>query len=144
MGIVETKIRDGKSRYRRELYGRTGRITPSPIPWFLMERRDGRAVVQTMQTNQHKTMNTRICAALVLVLFSGATANAAGDRYPSGPSQGTEDEQAACAPDAARYCKDAIPDTFRVLECLQEHRRKLKRACRNVLKSHGVLAPPNR
>lgn len=97
-----------------------------------------------MQTYQHNTMNTRICATLVLVLLSVATTARAGDRYPSGPSQGTEDEQAACATDANRYCKDAIPDTFRVLECLQEHRRKLKRACRNVLKSHGVLAPPNR
>lgn len=108
-----------------------------------MERWGGRAVVQTMHTYQHKTVNTRICAALVLVLVSGATARAGSEMYRPGPSQGTEDEQTACAPDATRYCKEAIPDTFRVLACLQEHRRKLKRACRNVLKSHGVLTPPN-
>jgi hypothetical protein len=50
---------------------------------------------------------------------------------------GTAEEQAACSPDAVRYCRDALPDTFRVLACLQENREKLKKACRDVLEAHG-------
>jgi len=52
---------------------------------------------------------------------------------------GSPDEQAACRPDVRRFCH-AIPpwsgDTV-FLACLQEHRAKLRRACREVLESHG-------
>jgi hypothetical protein len=51
--------------------------------------------------------------------------------------QGTPQEQAACRPDSQRYCADAIPDTFRVLSCLQRNREKITNACRRVLESHG-------
>jgi hypothetical protein len=50
---------------------------------------------------------------------------------------GTPEEQAACSPDATRFCSDAIPDTFRVLACLQDHREKLRKACQKVLTDHG-------
>lgn len=55
----------------------------------------------------------------------------------SGLFKGTPQEQAACSPDATRFCSDAIPDTFRVLACLQEHRHRLRKACRQVLENHG-------
>ena len=52
---------------------------------------------------------------------------------------GSPDEQAACRPDVRRFCH-AIPagsgDTV-FLACLQEHRAKLRLACREVLESHG-------
>ena len=51
--------------------------------------------------------------------------------------KGTPQEQAACSPDAARFCSDDIPDNLKVLACLQEHRAKLRKACRKVLEDHG-------
>jgi hypothetical protein len=83
-------------------------------------------------------------AALLACLLSSGTAWAADERHQpteggggGGLFQGTEQEQKACNPDATRYCVDAIPDTFRVLACLQEHRAKLTKACRGVLEAHG-------
>jgi len=84
---------------------------------------------------------------LVLAMTSGA-AMAQSDRpvpdFPNsktprsgGMFQGTPEEQAACKPDATRYCLDDMPDTFRVLACLQENRKKLRKACLKVLESNG-------
>ena len=53
------------------------------------------------------------------------------------PFQGTPEEQAACAPDATNFCKDAIPDTFRVLACLQQNRQRIRKVCLKVLEDHG-------
>jgi hypothetical protein len=50
---------------------------------------------------------------------------------------GTEDEQNACYHDAAKYCSDAIPDTFKVLACLKEHRKRLTKPCQQVLNDNG-------
>jgi hypothetical protein len=99
-----------------------------------------------MRIIQHNIMKAGFGAVVALSLISsGALAQSAdnsGKYPPSANGQGTKEEQDSCAPDATRYCKDAIPDTFKVLECLQEHRKRLKKACREVLKSHGVLEPP--
>jgi hypothetical protein len=99
-----------------------------------------------MQNAQHTIRNTGIGAAVALFLACGGIAHAtdnSGKYSPNSAGQGTSEEQDACAPDATKYCKDAIPDTFKVLACLQEHRKRLKKACREVLKSHGVLKPPD-
>jgi Cysteine rich repeat len=86
-------------------------------------------------------MNAGICVTFILILVTSAKALAAQDTAPAGPGlfsfKGTPQEQAACSPDAARFCSDAIPDTFRVLACLQDHREKLRKACRRVLEDHG-------
>jgi type II secretory pathway component PulL len=50
----------------------------------------------------------------------------------------TQKEDDACDRDAHRFCKELIPDQFRVLTCLQQNRPKLSKACRVVLQSHGV------
>jgi hypothetical protein len=50
---------------------------------------------------------------------------------------GTEEEQNACYRDAAKFCSDAIPDTFKVLDCLKEHRKRLTKACQQVLTDNG-------
>src|SRR5205085_645164 len=89
----------------------------------------------------HLTMYRKVCAALVLVQISGGAALAVDGKTtaapPPGPAMGTPEEQSACAPDSNRFCRDAIPDTFRVLACLQEHRHRLRKACRRVLEEHG-------
>jgi hypothetical protein len=55
---------------------------------------------------------------------------------PFNPFQGTPEEQAACAPDATHFCKDAIPDTFRVLACLKVNRQKIRKVWLKVLEDH--------
>jgi len=86
-------------------------------------------------------MHLKICAALVMVQIIGGTALAVDQKQPApapgGLLEGTPEEQAACGPDSTKFCRDAIPDTFRVLACLQENRHKLRRACQKVLKEHG-------
>lgn len=47
-------------------------------------------------------------------------------------------EDRACRSDARRFCKDEIPDQFRVASCLQMHRDNVSRACRSVLEGHGM------
>jgi hypothetical protein len=51
--------------------------------------------------------------------------------------KGTPEEEAACKPDVTKYCQDAVPDTFRVLGCLKQQRRRLSKPCLAVLESHG-------
>ena len=76
-------------------------------------------------------MLARLCAVLGLIQILG------GPAQQGGLFQGTPEEQAACAPDSTRFCQDAIPDTFRVLACLQDHREKLRKVCLKVLEDHG-------
>ena len=88
-------------------------------------------------------MKTGIYAVIFLILTFGGAAVAAERGPTQAPApqgdlfSGTPEEQAACSPDATRYCSDAIPDTFRVLACLQDHRQKLRKACQKVLTDHG-------
>src|SRR5262249_46670892 len=51
--------------------------------------------------------------------------------------EGTPEEQAACRPDSQRFCKEAMPDSFLVLACLQKNRQRISVACQKVLQSHG-------
>ena len=76
---------------------------------------------------------------LALALMSGVAAAQQGSTQPMMPSpfQGTPEEQAACRRDSTTLCRDAVPDTFRVLACLQQNRQRISKACREVLESHG-------
>jgi hypothetical protein len=92
-----------------------------------------------------------VTAALLLALASGTSAAVAQSSpgiQPTAPAethgkkgakgmQGTEDEQNACYRDATKFCSDAIPDTFKVLACLQEHRKRLTKGCQQVLTDNG-------
>jgi len=71
---------------------------------------------------------------LVLVAVLTAAASAA---FAQGG--GTPEEQAACRPDVRRFCHSIPPGSGDgvFLACLQEHRAKLRRVCRQVLESHG-------
>jgi hypothetical protein len=50
---------------------------------------------------------------------------------------GTPEDRAACEPDVQRYCKHAVPDQFRVLNCLQNNRKQISAACQRVLIKYG-------
>jgi hypothetical protein len=52
--------------------------------------------------------------------------------------QGTPEEERACAPDSAKYCKQFEPDAFQVLGCLQQNRTRISKACQTVLRNRGV------
>jgi hypothetical protein len=66
-----------------------------------------------------------------VLLMSGA---ALAQTYPH---QDTPEDR-ACRGDARRFCKDDIPDQFKVGSCLQEHKDRLTRACRNAVEGHGM------
>lgn len=87
-------------------------------------------------------MYLKICAALALIQIASGTALAVDAKKTTTPPsggflQGTPEEQAACAPDSTKFCRDVIPDSLRVLACLQEHRKSLRRICLKVLEDHG-------
>jgi hypothetical protein len=93
-----------------------------------------------------KRMSIIRAGATVLIVFfmAGGLSWAQADRPATPPASsdgglftGTPEEQAACSPDAVKFCRDDIPAAFAVLACLQKHRDKLKKACREVLKSHS-------
>jgi hypothetical protein len=72
----------------------------------------------------------------ILVLVAALTAAAVSAAIAQ---SGTPAEQAACRPDVRRFChaiKEGSGDGS-FLACLQEHRAKLRRACREVLEGHG-------
>lgn len=75
-------------------------------------------------------MIRKLVLALALAVAAVATIAQAG---------GTPEEQAACRPDVRRFCHTIPPGSGdgAFLACLQEHRTKLRRACREVLESHG-------
>jgi Cysteine rich repeat len=73
-------------------------------------------------------------ASLVFAMFLVSKAALAQNQV--GPHSSQDDD--ACRGDAHRFCKDAIPDQFRVLSCLQTNRPRLSRACKVVLQSHGM------
>ena len=76
--------------------------------------------------------------ALGLLLGLGAMAHAEMRLpLPIPNFEGTPEEQAACRPDSQRFCKEAMPDTFLVLACLQKNRAKISVACQKVLQAHG-------
>jgi hypothetical protein len=72
---------------------------------------------------------------LAIALFVAVSSTAAFAQQ--NPFEGTQQEQAACRPDVQKHCKEFIPDTFRILACLQSVRLKISKACRVVLESHG-------
>jgi hypothetical protein len=71
---------------------------------------------------------------LVIALFFISSAALAQNQLA--PHSAQEDD--VCDRDAHRLCRDAIPDQFRVLACLQTNRTRLSKACQAVLRSHGV------
>ena len=51
--------------------------------------------------------------------------------------RGTMEQQMACTPDVWRLCSDQIPDTNRIVACLQQNTPQLSSACRSVFASRN-------
>jgi hypothetical protein len=71
--------------------------------------------------------------SLVLAVFLMSSAALAQSQYEN------SDEDRACRGDAHRFCKDDLPDQFKVGSCLQMHKDKLSRTCKEMLTSHGMM-----
>jgi hypothetical protein len=56
---------------------------------------------------------------------------------PEAKKEMRRDENNACFRDARRFCADAIGDDMKVLACLQDHRKRLTKACDKLLTEHG-------
>jgi len=72
---------------------------------------------------------------LVIALIAASSVAWAEESQPRG--QNTAEDR-ACHNDAHRFCKNEIPDEFRVASCLQEHRDRISHACRAALEGHGM------
>jgi len=55
--------------------------------------------------------------------------------------RGTMEQQMACTPDVWRLCSDQIPDTNRIVACLQQNTPQLSSACRAVFQSNNQAQP---
>jgi len=75
------------------------------------------------------------CLFLVAAVLAISTV-ARAEESPSGTHSAAEEK--ACRGDAHRFCKDTLADEFRTASCLQEHRDKISRACREVLEGRGM------
>ena len=71
--------------------------------------------------------------SLVFAIFLTSSA-AFAQTYPHEDTP----EDRACHFDARRFCKDDIPDQFKVGSCLQAHKDRLTHACKTVLDGHGM------
>jgi hypothetical protein len=109
-------------------------------------RPGGKAVAapHLVSARQERPTMSRKVTLLVAVLVACATPSFAQPPLPFPPlplplpmPQGTPEERAACAPDVQKYCEAALPDTLRVLSCLQSNRSRISNACNRVLVSHG-------
>ena len=90
-------------------------------------------------TQRENRKCARSTYALLVVALGSSTVAYAQDRVPQQGNlfSGTPEEQAACSPDATKFCQKDFPDTFAVLACLQKNRQQLRKACLQVLESHG-------
>jgi cysteine rich repeat protein len=76
-------------------------------------------------------------AILLAATVAGATIALAQLPLPLPMPQGSPEDRAACEPDVQRHCRAAVPDQLRVLNCLQDNRSKISRACQGVLVKYG-------
>lgn len=77
----------------------------------------------------------RVVLSCVLAVGSVIVAQAASaEEY-----RGTWEQQMACTPDVWRLCSDQIPDTNRIVACLQQNAPNLSSGCRAVFQSNNSM-----
>ena len=82
-----------------------------------------------------------VVAAFLVLAPVGANAQQQPAPIPfpfSDMMKGTPEEEAACAPDSSRFCKQFEPDALQVLGCLQRNRAQISKSCQQVLRNRGV------
>jgi hypothetical protein len=85
-----------------------------------------------IRTAQPKLRPTLGVAALLGLALTFASMPA-GAQQPQG--QWTQEQRAACEPDAMRLCNQYVPDVQRISACMAHYRRYLSPACRKVFES---------
>jgi hypothetical protein len=88
---------------------------------------------------KHRIFQSFAVVGLAVTLAGGSSAVAQEYR-------GTMQQQMACTPDVFRLCVSAIPDTNRIVACLQANTQQLSAGCRAVFDSSDsatVPPPPN-
>ena len=82
-------------------------------------------------------MNLSLPLALILAvaIATPVAAQHRRSKAESNEEMGTPEQRAACAPDVRRFCHSIKPDDgpFAYVNCLQEHREKLRTACVRVI-----------
>ena len=78
------------------------------------------------------------CLSLVIAVLAASASLARAENHGQFGTPHSAAAERACNGDAHRFCKEAIPDEFRIASCLQEHRDKISQACRAVLGGHGM------
>jgi len=109
-------------------------------------RRDSKSAAVAVSQRGGTIMLCKASLTIAVLLVAGAPARAQMPPQPPPPAlpfqipsnAGTTQERDACHPDVMKFCKDAVPDQFRILNCLQTNRSRISNGCRGVLSSHGV------
>src|SRR5215470_5583399 len=95
-------------------------------------------------------MRTGLTALGAALIAGGMLAQSAAEAQEY---RGTMEQQMACTPDVWRLCSDQIPDTNRIVSCLQQNTPQLSSGCRAVFEARnqsqrqdqpprGRVAPP--
>jgi hypothetical protein len=81
-------------------------------------------------------MRTKLVALTLALPLGGAVmlSAARAEEY-----RGTWEQQMACTPDVWRFCSDQIPDTNRIVACLQQNEPNLSSGCRAVFESNNSM-----
>jgi hypothetical protein len=87
---------------------------------------------------KHRILQSFAVVGLAVTFTGGSSAIA--EEY-----RGTMQQQMACTPDVFRLCGSAIPDTNRIVACLQANTPQLSAGCRAVFDSSdsATIPPPN-
>jgi hypothetical protein len=75
----------------------------------------------------------RFAAAAALVATISLLSAVSAQRPAQAGELGTNQERQACTPDVVRFCKAFIPNTERIMVCLQQNISSLSPACREVM-----------
>ena len=78
----------------------------------------------------------RIALSIALSIGGVVAQSAQAQEY-----RGTMEQQMACTPDVWRLCSDQIPDTNRIVACLQQNIPQLSSGCRAVFQSNNQAQP---
>ena len=85
--------------------------------------------ITTAQRKLRPTLGVAALLGLALT-FASLPAGAQQPQQPQG--QWTQEQRAACEPDAMRLCNQYVPDVQRVSACMAHYRRYLSAPCRAV------------